>query len=92
MGVPITYNLRNLVERKATTLMTAVGIGLTVAVLVTAMALTAGLEKVFASTKPVRPASSLISARTILPEWCRSNRAGSLRMRIPTKLMKGSSI
>jgi putative ABC transport system permease protein len=34
MGVPITYNLRNLVERKATTLMTAFGIGLTVAVLV----------------------------------------------------------
>ncbi len=50
MGVPITYNLRNLVERKATTLMTAVGIGLTVAVLVTAMALTAGLEKVFAGS------------------------------------------
>jgi len=32
--VPITYNLRNLLERKATTLMTALGIGLTVAVLV----------------------------------------------------------
>src|SRR2546421_12280843 len=47
MGVPITYNLRNLVERKGTTLMTAVGIGLTVAVLVTAMALTAGLKSVF---------------------------------------------
>ena len=38
MGVPINYNLRNLVERKGTTLMTAVGIGLTVAVLVTALA------------------------------------------------------
>jgi putative ABC transport system permease protein len=50
MGVPIIYNLRNLAERKATTLMTAVGIGLTVAVLVTAMALTAGLKKVFASS------------------------------------------
>src|SRR4051794_20635766 len=50
MGVPATYNLRNLVERKATTLMTAVGIGLTVAVLVTAMALTAGLKDVFAGT------------------------------------------
>jgi ABC-type lipoprotein release transport system permease subunit len=50
MGVPVTYNLRNLVERKATTLMTAVGIGLTVAVLVVAMALTAGLKDVFAGT------------------------------------------
>ncbi|MDB5304542.1 MAG: hypothetical protein JWM97_2091 [Phycisphaerales bacterium] len=47
MGVPINYNLRNLVERKGTTLMTAFGIGLTVAVLVTAMALTAGLKSVF---------------------------------------------
>jgi len=50
MGVPITYNLRNLAERKATTIMTAVGIGLTVAVLVTAMALTAGLNSVFAGS------------------------------------------
>src|SRR5690349_13893279 len=47
MGVPVNYNLRNLVERKGTTLMTAVGIGLTVAVLVTALALTAGLKTVF---------------------------------------------
>src|SRR4051794_7541035 len=47
MGVPINYNLRNLVQRKGTTLMTAVGIGLTVAVLVTALALTAGLKSVF---------------------------------------------
>jgi putative ABC transport system permease protein len=50
MGVPIKYNLRNLVERKGTTLMTAVGIGLTVAVLVTALALTAGLKSVFAAS------------------------------------------
>src|SRR5882757_7919088 len=50
MGVPITYNIRNLVERKATTLMTAVGIGLTVAVLVTALALTEGLKSVFAGS------------------------------------------
>ena len=50
MGVPITYNLRNLVERKGTTLMTAVGIGLTVAVLVTSLALTEGLKSVFAGS------------------------------------------
>ncbi len=48
--VPVRYNLRNLLERKATTLMTAVGIGLTVAVLVTAIALTTGLRAVFASS------------------------------------------
>jgi putative ABC transport system permease protein len=50
MGVPVTYNIRNLVERKGTTLMTAFGIGLTVAVLITALALTAGLKSVFAGT------------------------------------------
>ncbi len=50
MGVPINYNVRNLVERKATTIMTAIGIGLTVAVLVIALALTAGLKSVFAGT------------------------------------------
>jgi putative ABC transport system permease protein len=50
MGVPLVYNLRNLVERKATTLMTATGIALTVCVLVTAMALVTGLKSVFAAT------------------------------------------
>jgi putative ABC transport system permease protein len=50
MGVPVSYNLRNLVERKATTLMTAVGIALTVAVLVGAVALVTGLSSVFAAT------------------------------------------
>jgi len=50
MAVPVSYNLRNLVERKGTTLMTAVGIALTVAVLVIAMALTRGLARVFAGT------------------------------------------
>ena len=32
MAIPITYNLRNLVVRRTTTIMTALGIGLTVAV------------------------------------------------------------
>ncbi|MGA2229505.1 MAG: ABC transporter permease [Tepidisphaeraceae bacterium] len=50
MGVPVSYNFRNLVERKATTLMTAVGIALTVAVLVGAVALVTGLSSVFAAT------------------------------------------
>src|SRR3954447_9487549 len=50
MGLPVTYNLRNLVERKGTTLMTAVGIGLTVAVLITSVAMTNGMKAVFAGT------------------------------------------
>src|SRR4051794_34625119 len=48
--VPITYNIRNLMERKATSLMTGLGIGLTVAVLVTTVALGAGLSAVFNQT------------------------------------------
>jgi ABC-type lipoprotein release transport system permease subunit len=61
MGVPVNYNLRNLVQRKGTTLMTAVGIGLTVAVLVTALALTAGLKTVFGGSGDPR---QLIVLRT----------------------------
>ncbi|MBC8106531.1 MAG: ABC transporter permease [Anaerolineae bacterium] len=50
MGIPIRYNLRNLGERKATTFMTALGIGLTVAVLVTSIAMTYGMSAVFAGS------------------------------------------
>lgn len=50
MAIPIAYNLRNLVVRKTTTVMTAVGIGLTVAVLVADMALVEGLRTAFKST------------------------------------------
>ncbi len=50
MAIPIAYNLRNLAVRKGTTLMTALGIGLTVAVMLTTMALVAGLQGVFAET------------------------------------------
>src|SRR4051812_2774281 len=50
MGVPISYNLRNLLERKGTTLMTAIGIGLTVAVLITSVAMTQGMRAVFAGS------------------------------------------
>ncbi len=44
MAVPISYNLRNLRVRKTTTLMTALGIGLTVAVLLGIGALVEGLR------------------------------------------------
>ncbi len=47
MAIPIAYNLRNLTVRKTTTLMTALGIGLTVAVLVAVLALVAGLKTAF---------------------------------------------
>ncbi len=47
MAIPIKYNLRNLIVRKTTTLMTAVGMGLTVAVLVADLALVEGLRTAF---------------------------------------------
>ena len=50
MGVPIRYNIRSLLERKATTAMTAFGIALTVAVLVITLALISGLRATFAAS------------------------------------------
>jgi putative ABC transport system permease protein len=50
MAIPLSYNLRNLQVRKTTTLMTAVGIALTVAVLLAVLGLVSGLKTAFAST------------------------------------------
>lgn len=54
MAIPISYNLRNLVARKTTTLMTALGIALTVAVLLSVVALVDGLRvSLSASSHPL---------------------------------------
>jgi putative ABC transport system permease protein len=50
MAIPLAYNLRNLAVRKTTTLMTALGIALTVSVLVAVLALVSGLRSAFAVT------------------------------------------
>jgi putative ABC transport system permease protein len=50
MAIPIAYNLRNIIVRKTTTVMTALGIGLTVAVLVADLALVEGLRTAFKAT------------------------------------------
>lgn len=50
MAIPLSYNLRNLTVRKTTTVMTALGIALTVAVLVAAFALVDGLRIAFESS------------------------------------------
>jgi len=47
MAVPLAYNLRNLQERKTQTLMTALGLALTVAVLLSVLALVDGLRETF---------------------------------------------
>ncbi len=50
MRIPLAYNLRNLAVRKTTTVMTAPGIGLTVAVLCAVLALAEGLNTTFSSS------------------------------------------
>ncbi|HYM76817.1 MAG TPA: ABC transporter permease [Candidatus Dormibacteraeota bacterium] len=50
MAIPIKYNVRNMVLRKGLTVMTAMGIALTVTTAVFIMALLAGLQKAFQST------------------------------------------
>ena len=50
MAIPISYNIRNLKLRKGLTIMTALGIALTVTTAVFLMALFAGLQKAFVSS------------------------------------------
>jgi len=50
MALPFAYNWRNLVVRRTTTAMTALGIALTVAVLLAVVALVGGLHRAFEAT------------------------------------------
>lgn len=50
MAIPISYNIRNMVLRKRLTLMTALGIALTVTTTVFLMMLLAGMRKAFVSS------------------------------------------
>ena len=50
MKIPISYNIRNLITRRTTTIMTALGIALTVAVLLSVFALVEGLRSSLVST------------------------------------------
>jgi putative ABC transport system permease protein len=50
MAIPISYNIRNLKLRKGLTIMTALGIALTVTTVVFLMALLAGLKQAFVSS------------------------------------------
>jgi putative ABC transport system permease protein len=47
MAIPVSYNIRNLIVRRTTTLMTAAGIAMTVAVLLAVMGLVSGLRSAF---------------------------------------------
>ncbi|MGH7427709.1 MAG: ABC transporter permease [Candidatus Methylomirabilaceae bacterium] len=50
MGIPLTYNLRNLRVRAFSSVMTALSIGLVVAVFIGVMALARGMEEAFVAT------------------------------------------
>ena len=50
MAIPISYNIRNMILRKRLTLMTALGIALTVMTAVFLMMLLAGMQKAFVSS------------------------------------------
>ncbi|PYQ45826.1 MAG: ABC transporter permease, partial [Acidobacteria bacterium] len=50
MAIPISYNIRNLRLRKGLTVMTALGIALTVTTAIFLMALVAGLDRAFVSS------------------------------------------
>ena len=50
MKIPLKYNIGSLWVRRVGTLMTALGIGLTVAVVITMMALVNGLDATFVET------------------------------------------
>lgn len=50
MAIPISYNIRNMILRKGLTIMTALGIALTVMTVVFLMMLVAGMKKAFVSS------------------------------------------
>lgn len=50
MAIPISYNLRNVMQRPIATLATAVGVGFTVAILIGALALASGFQKALTQT------------------------------------------
>jgi putative ABC transport system permease protein len=50
MAIPLSYNLRNLIVRKTTTIMTATGIAMTVAVLLAVLGLVSGIQSAFAAS------------------------------------------
>jgi putative ABC transport system permease protein len=50
MAIPISYNVRNLIVRKTTTIMTGLGIAMTVGVLLAVLGLVSGLTQAFAAS------------------------------------------
>src|SRR5215208_4874043 len=82
MSIPLAYNLRNLAVRKTSTLMTALGIALTVAVLLAVMAMVSGLKRAFAETgNPLNVLVLRKGATSELVSWVRREAYNDLRYR-----------
>ena len=76
MAIPISYNVRNLIVRKTTTIMTALGIALTVAVLLSVLALVEGLRTAFKAT--ANPNHVLVTRKGSTSELVSGMSPGSL--------------
>jgi ABC-type lipoprotein release transport system permease subunit len=50
MAIPLSYNVRNVIQRPVSTLTTAIGVGLTVAIFIGAMALVSGFRAAMLTT------------------------------------------
>ena len=50
MAIPISYNVRNVMQRPVSTLTTAIGVGLTVAIFIGALALVSGFRAAMLTT------------------------------------------
>lgn len=89
MALPLAYNLRNLVVRRTTTLLTASAIGLTVAVLLTSLALVEGLRSAFEATG--HPLNILVTRKGSLSELTSvMNRASFQVMRVKPGVRQAS--
>lgn len=80
-AIPLSYNLRNLAVRKTTTIMTALGVALTVAVLLAILALLQGLQTAFQASG--HPLNVLVTRKGSDSELASNyTRAGFLALRV----------
>ena len=77
MAIPISYNIRNLKLRKGLTIMTALGIALTVTTALFIMALLAGLQQAFDPLKNVNAALQAASDKAAKEEQKLAEKANS---------------
>ena len=62
MAIPISYNIRNVLQRPVSTITTAIGVGLTVTIFIGALALAERIPR-RAASRPARATTRSCSAR-----------------------------